>query len=631
MTVRPHVLTRILRAKPDLAQLKRQARELLAAFVSGKPAAIAEVNSHFQGAKRDAFALHDAQLVLARAYGFPSWPKLKAFVDGVTVQRFAEAAGTGDLATVRRMTSTRPELVHLDVAASDEHQALHHAVIGRHPDVVRFLMRHGADARKGIYPQRDATSALTMAIERGYTEIEGIIREEEARRAVLPPAVGVPGIEALRAAFQRDDEDAVIASLTAHPELTRAGNQRGRTALHWAAGLLWERLAAWLIGHGADVNERATNGDTPLDVIGSERDLSGPDTAGVAARLVRMLRARGATPTAKGAVAAGDADWLRREHAVGRLLNQTGLASQAVSANRPDMLALLLELGYDADEAGLVGGLEETVPTWGDPLRSAAIRGSLEMVRILLAHGANPNTNVYAASCALSEAHQRGHRDIVTELERHGGRLWAIFVADLGLIDQVRTLLADDPEKLRRAGLIRPGTSLQSELLWAAIGRPSPEIVELTLEHTNWSREDPVWFGILENGLYQVPKGERSRRRHAFKLVLDRADPNLAGAWGATLLHYMAANRGDLDADDRLAVATMLIDAGARLDVRDSLLKSTPLGWACRWGRSELVTLFLERGADPLEPGAEEWARPEAWATTRGHRAILGELRARRR
>jgi hypothetical protein len=58
------------------------------------------------------------------------------------------------------------------------------------------------------------------------------------------------------------------------------------------------------------------------------------------------------------------------------------------------------------------------------------------------------------------------------------------------------------------------------------------------------------------------------------------------------------------------------------------VLKSTPLGWACRWGRSELVALFLERGADPVEVDAEDWARPEAWAKTRGHRAILARLRA---
>jgi riboflavin biosynthesis pyrimidine reductase len=83
--------------------------------------------------------------------------------------------------------------------------------------------------------------------------------------------------------------------------------------------------------------------------------------------------------------------------------------------------------------------------------------------------------------------------------------------------------------------------------------------------------------------------------------VLDRADPNLTGQWDATLLHYIAASRGDIGADDRLALATMVLDAGGRLDLRDSLLKSTPLGWACRWGRAELLSLFLERGADPID------------------------------
>jgi ankyrin repeat protein len=57
-----------------------------------------------------------------------------------------------------------------------------------------------------------------------------------------------------------------------------------------------------------------------------------------------------------------------------------------------------------------------------------------------------------------------------------------------------------------------------------------------------------------------------------------------------------------------------LLDAGARLDVRDNLLKSTPLGWACRCGRVEMVKLFLARGSDPVEAEAEPWATPRAWA-----------------
>ena len=66
--------------------------------------------------------------------------------------------------------------------------------------------------------------------------------------------------------------------------------------------------------------------------------------------------------------------------------------------------------------------------------------------------------------------------------------------------------------------------------------------------------------------------------------------------------------------EDRTGPATMLLDAGAKLDARDDLLKSTPLGWACRWGCVELVKQYLSRGADAIEADAEPWARPGAWA-----------------
>jgi ankyrin repeat protein len=49
----------------------------------------------------------------------------------------------------------------------------------------------------------------------------------------------------------------------------------------------------------------------------------------------------------------------------------------------------------------------------------------------------------------------------------------------------------------------------------------------------------------------------------------------------------------------------MLIDHGARLDMRDELLISTPLGWACRWGRPEMVKLLIQRGAQVRERDAE--------------------------
>ena len=57
-----------------------------------------------------------------------------------------------------------------------------------------------------------------------------------------------------------------------------------------------------------------------------------------------------------------------------------------------------------------------------------------------------------------------------------------------------------------------------------------------------------------------------------------------------------------------------------------TILKSTPLGWACRWGHIELVQLLLDRGADPREVEAEPWATPHAWARRIGRTDILSVL-----
>ena len=132
--------TRTLADRPDLNQIKRQARELLEAFRAGAPDAVAEVTDLYHEADRATFALHDAQLVLARAYGFKSWPRLKAHVEGATDQRLVAAVRARDLPQVRAMLQARPEL-------SGRSGALHVAVLEHAPELVRVLMQHGANAR----------------------------------------------------------------------------------------------------------------------------------------------------------------------------------------------------------------------------------------------------------------------------------------------------------------------------------------------------------------------------------------------------------------------------------------------------------------------------------------------------
>ena len=80
------------------------------------------------------------------------------------------------------MLKVRPDLVDMQWSYGDERRALHHAVMKRRRTMVRLLMQHGADARAGVHPHRDATTPRTMAVERGFVEIVAIIDEEERNR-----------------------------------------------------------------------------------------------------------------------------------------------------------------------------------------------------------------------------------------------------------------------------------------------------------------------------------------------------------------------------------------------------------------------------------------------------------------
>ena len=112
--MKPSFPTRRLPERPDLQQLKRQAKELLDAYLAGDESAAAEVKRFHDAADPATFALHDAQLVLARNYGYGSWPKLKAYVDGVTVTRLTEAVRANNIEQVRAILRIRPELVNFE-------------------------------------------------------------------------------------------------------------------------------------------------------------------------------------------------------------------------------------------------------------------------------------------------------------------------------------------------------------------------------------------------------------------------------------------------------------------------------------------------------------------------------------
>ncbi|MEI9974515.1 MAG: hypothetical protein WDO73_22205 [Ignavibacteriota bacterium] len=142
----------------------------------------------------------------------------------------------------------------------------------------------------------------------------------------------------------------------------------------------------------------------------------------------------------------------------------------------------------------------------------------------------------------------------------------------------------------------------------------------MALPPLTWARDDPRWNWIL----VQPPRsaGDDGIEEPYFtcmEMLLARIDANV-GRRGDTVLHYVAA-RSTLSESARVRFATMLLDHGARLDIRDDLLRSTPLGWACRWGA---------HGPGRAPAGARRGSR-RARCRTLVHAARLGDQDGSRR
>jgi hypothetical protein len=95
--------------RPNLEQLKHQAKDLLRAVRRGEPSATAELRKYHPERPEPGDAqLADAQLTLARSYGLPSWPRL------VLACQLTDAIWRNDVDAVRTLVGKHPKLLHED-------------------------------------------------------------------------------------------------------------------------------------------------------------------------------------------------------------------------------------------------------------------------------------------------------------------------------------------------------------------------------------------------------------------------------------------------------------------------------------------------------------------------------------
>jgi hypothetical protein len=222
-------------------------------------------------------------------------------------------------------------------------------------------------------------------------------------------------------------------------------------------------------------------------------------------------------------------------------------------------------------------------------------------------------------------AHRPGQA-MIDLMVAHGGWIGAASAGYLRQADLARRMLAGDLEPHLPSGTFA-GQTVEEQILWGGASSRSADIVRMALERIDWARHDPRWFWMLWRplpGHHDLNDAEQADAGESFWLILERCDVNLrAGASGQTMLREVIAR----DHGVGVPLASLLLEAAAHTDVRDQFLKSTPLGWACRWGRAELVTLLLACGAAPNEAEAEPSATPLAWAERRQHAAVASLLR----
>jgi uncharacterized protein len=301
--------SRTLPVRPDIDQLRRQAKELYRAAAAGDPDARATIS-----VVSPEISLHTAQLALAREYGFASWARLHNEVKRLRL------IADGDVDGFAALVATEPTLATDDTRFPESDTALspmdyigigllhgwwtHHragdltrvllahgasttgegdpplitAASHGEPEMVRILIDAGADLEATGTAAPGSATALAHAVHYGIVPAVDILLAAGAVVHDLVEAAGVGDISsysladiphetllsALRAAAACERlnviDQLLETGLDVNSEFRTLTERGGGTALHCAAWEGKDASVAHLLTRGADPNRTVEGG-----------------------------------------------------------------------------------------------------------------------------------------------------------------------------------------------------------------------------------------------------------------------------------------------------------------------------------------------------------------------------------
>jgi ankyrin repeat protein len=487
-------MSRALSPDSSLDNFRKQAKRWLKALRDKDPAARQRLRAAIPAAPADP-TLRDVQLALAREYGFAGWTDFRAALDDLALTRrslaeriemvLRSANWQGDYATGARILKRWPEIGEADIFTA--------AATGNLGCVRRFLATDAAAAARPGGPfmrepllylahsrlpgcENDAVEIANLLLDHGadpnahwvgdwgpprFTALTGVIGEGEGVQPPHPKARELAACLVERGADPCDLQALYNTSITednvfwldflwdasaARGRLPAWRNESGdsgiggRLVLSPLDYLLGNavadnhlRRAEWLLAHGGNANTLHAYTKRPLR---QEATIQGYVT------MAELLARHGADePTLTGqeafraACLSGDragAVALAAQHP--EFLGDAEPMLSAARRNRPDIVAMLLEIGVPADitnDSGL------------RPLHSAVVGNALEIARMLVAAGADIDRPTKEHDGPMGFCAHFGHREIAAYLAPLSRDVHNLTY--LGFRDRLAALFAEEP------------------------------------------------------------------------------------------------------------------------------------------------------------------------------------------